>query len=182
MTITRIRQEHKWGCQVAVAAMILGVTYSTALGYYPNHPDDSEGFPTYTLETILCENGYAIARKFKVRTGFRNEERPVWPPEPFSDIHWCQVQTIQGAHAVIMLKDGTVIDPACDKRTSLLDPDYISVSSVAAVVRLHQHPSSEGALTALRELRRSVEDKGLARDPTIKTEFDRATVVLGRGY
>ena len=82
------------------------------------------------------EQGYAWARKCKVRTGFNNEPRKVWPPLPFGKLHWCQVTTKSGgAHAVIMLEDGTVLDPWTDTRTSLNHPDYTEVAFVAAITK-----------------------------------------------
>jgi hypothetical protein len=130
----RVEQEHRYGCQVAVLAMIMGITYKEALVYYKMDPDECLGFSSQSLDTILADNGYAIARKY--RYTLNNKQRESWPVEPFADLHWCQVQTGVGAHAVIMLADGLVLDPWSAERTSLKHPDYQNIHFVTGVYKV----------------------------------------------
>ena len=130
----RVEQEHQSGCMVAVLAMIMDITYQEALEYFPAHPDETGGYSSFTLEVILAEQGYAVARQHRHRTGF-GVNRLFWPPRPFGKLHWCEVMTLAGAHAVVMLESGVVLDPSNINRVSLDHPDYKSVTFVAAVTR-----------------------------------------------
>lgn len=131
----RIQQEHQFGCAIAVTAMILGVEYQSALALFLGHPDIQLGYGCHVTDSILIEHGYALGRKYKTtRPG--NTLREIWPVEPWGKVHWCEVMTQAGAHAIIMLEDGTVLDPHTPDRTRLDHPDYLSVNFVAAVVKI----------------------------------------------
>lgn len=132
-----VQQQHQYGCMAAVCAMLLGTDYLTAAGMMTNgDPDRFEHSATsyFLLESILVNHGYAVARKYKV-TQPGNQQRETWPVEPWSDVHWCEVMAGASsgyAHAVVLLRDGSVIDPmhAFPRRLS----DYEAVNFIAAVV------------------------------------------------
>ena len=61
--------------------------------------------------------------------------RVPWPPEPFGDVHLCEVTVQQDSpvnHFVVMLQNGRVLDPLTPERKRL--SDYHRVLSVAAVI------------------------------------------------
>jgi len=127
-----VRQQHPFGCQIATCAMILGLSYEQASEMYPKMTND--GYGPHVLDDILANRGFATARKFRF-SAEKHRPRDPWPPEPFGDLHWCQVITPGGGHAVLMLLDGTVLDPATDEPRRLTD--YVEVNSVAAITRIH---------------------------------------------
>lgn len=128
-----VGQEHTHGCQVAVCAMLLGITYAEAATLYPRPPDNERGFIDLYLDNILVEHGYAIARKWRHNAAAGGDRTP-WPPAPWADVHWCDVVLPAGGHAIVMLGDGTVLDPATPQPRRLTD--YEKVTMVAAIVPL----------------------------------------------
>lgn len=144
MLTTYVKQEHMKGCMVATMAMILGKSYQETLALFPCSPDDNNGFSSFVGDTLLVEEGYAVARKYKTRTGYNNQKRAIWPPEPWCDIHWCEVMTAAGGHAIVMLGDGIIMDPWDPSRKSLRDPAYQQVNFVAGVVKLPSKDSDHG--------------------------------------
>jgi hypothetical protein len=111
--------------------MILGLSYSEAASLYPKMT--GAGYGPHVLDDILANRGFAVARKFRF-SAEAHKQRDPWPPAPFGKIHWCQVINEFGGHAVLMLEDGSVLDPAYDEPRCL--SDYREVNSVAAIVRL----------------------------------------------
>ncbi len=133
MNITWVRQEHPTGCMVAATAMIAGVSYTTVAEWITRFHGDN-CITQHDADEYLCEHGFAVARKYRTVNGV---ERNVWPPEPFGTVHLCLV-TCHGAngrgHAVVMLHDGTVLDPLSPEPRRL--SDYAGVSNVAVITRL----------------------------------------------
>jgi len=74
----------------------------------------------------------AVARRFH-HDPVTARERPRWPPEPFAPVHWALVEVAAGGHAVVMLDDGSVLDPWDRSRTTLRHPAYLKVHSVTGV-------------------------------------------------
>lgn len=128
-----VRQQDPLGCQIATCAMILGLSYADAAALYPKM--NGNGYGPHVLDDILANRGIAVARKFRF-SAERHQQRDPWPPPPFGQLHWCQVINEFGGHAVLMLEDGTVLDPATDEPRRL--SDYIDVNSVAALVPIKQ--------------------------------------------
>lgn len=129
-----VKQEHANGCVVAALAMVTGKTYrevheflSACLG---------RDFETVGAcwhgdgDMYLIENGYALQTKYRYL--WANQQRARWPVEPSADVHICSVRTSQ-SHAVVMLRDGTVLDPLTPdlKRLS----DYSAVDSITAIYK-----------------------------------------------
>lgn len=115
---------------VATCAMLLGISYDEALALFPVDPDANHGFCDLFLENILVELGYAIGRKYQFNIAVGDLRDP-WPPKPWAAIHWCQVRSDTGHHAVVMIGDGSVLDPACEFPRRL--SDYLEVNFVASV-------------------------------------------------
>lgn len=137
-----VPQEHPYGCQIAVAAMLLGVDYSQALAAYDfSDPDyyKARGLTRTWLEMMLADRGFAIRVLWRSR-GIRTDRaapkkyREPWPPAPFTNLHWCEVEPSPGAlgHCVLMLRDGSVLDPAAGPAPRSL-ADYHAVLSVTGV-------------------------------------------------
>jgi hypothetical protein len=131
-----VRQKQKYGCTAAVLAMVLGTTYEEAAAKLATDPAlfDESGSGYHVLESQLVQHGFAISRKWRVyQPG--NQKRDQWPCEPFADLHWCEVIADGGfGHAVLLLRDGTVLDPMSDEPKRLTD--YSEVNFVAALVPL----------------------------------------------
>jgi hypothetical protein len=124
--------------------MILGCTYAEAAAKLAIDPSmfDNQGNGYHVMESQLVNHGYAISRKWRVfQPG--NQPRLPWPCEPFADLHWCEVIAgPRGAHAVIMLRDGTVLDPMSDEPKTLAD--YSEVNFIAAVLPVSPIAASQG--------------------------------------
>lgn len=142
MEVRWVRQEEPHGCGLAALAMLTGQTYAAtradfvaclrleaevADGLFERH-----GHSFFEWDMYLTERGYAVARKF---LWLRKWKRAPWPCEPFGRVHLCEVQhSLQHCgHMVVMLADGTVLDPATAEPKRLAD--YWRVNSVAAVVK-----------------------------------------------
>jgi hypothetical protein len=134
--VAHVSQEQPFGCTAACLAMILGCSYAEAARKLASDPSifDTQDFVYHVMESQLVEHGYAISRKWRVfQPG--NQKREPWPPVPFAEMHWCEVIAgPRGGHAVILLRDGTVLDPMTPIRRRL--SDYSEVNFVAAVVLL----------------------------------------------
>lgn len=111
--------------------MVTGQSYDDVRAFFPD--DLSErGLSQHHMEHYLVEHGWCWSRKTLYEPS-TNQEREAWPPEPFGEVHICEVVT-SSSHAVVMLADGTVLDPLTDEPKRLTD--YSKVYYVAAVRRL----------------------------------------------
>lgn len=137
------KQEQAYGCGVAALAMLTGQTYRQVAEDFARplengsvHDFAKRGLSLQTVDRYLAERGYAVCRLFlRDLFGLRTE----WPPQPFADVHLCEVKVLQEArnnHLVIMRRDGSVLDPIGPGRRHL--KYYYQVFSVAAVVRLRR--------------------------------------------
>lgn len=130
-----VLQKHAKGCLVATAAMVLGTTYDEALKEFGGRVPEMEGFDFGEFEQVIGEHGWAVCRRWH-HMRVVGRDREVWPPEPWADLHQCEVETT-GNHSVLLLRDGRVLDPLTlePKRLS----DYKRVFSVAALMRLSDY-------------------------------------------
>jgi hypothetical protein len=110
--IERIAQKQKCGCTVAAVAMVTGKSYEE-VARASTRDFDNDGVQLEDWLEYLFENGFTFHRLYRV-THLQgvNKERSVWPPEPFAPIHLCSVVSPIAAHAVVMLANGDVLDPA----------------------------------------------------------------------
>ncbi len=135
--IERVRQEDTNGCGIACLAMITGKTYLEVrdeLVYY-----DGSGLANHIIDEYLADHGYAVARKFEAshwqQKKYGRTTREQWPVEPFADVHLCQVETWSDTnHFVVMLRDGTILDPYNEHIHSL--DAYKDVWNIAGIVKV----------------------------------------------
>lgn len=134
MTPVRIQQKQNCGCTVAAVAMAVGKSYEEVAAI-STRDFDNDGVQLEDWLDYLFENGFAFHRVYRV-THLQgvNRERGTWPPAPFAPIHLCSVVVPQGSHAVVMLDDGTVLDPNSETRTRL--SDYQAVHFVLGLYRI----------------------------------------------
>jgi hypothetical protein len=132
-----VAQPNGYGCAIACVAMIVGKTYDEMEAWLL-----AQGLARSRMESglydmlwleALARHGFAWEQRYQADP-FHNEcDRPMWPPDPFAPIHVCSTSVAGGHHAVVMLGDGSVLDPFKRERTSLRHPDYLNVSQVAGV-------------------------------------------------
>jgi hypothetical protein len=83
----------------------------------------------------LRDMGFAYQKRYRspYTTAYGQPLHEPWPCQPWADLHLCSVITSQ-PHAVVMLGDGTVLDPAYPDRRSL--SEYQKVEGVIAIYRV----------------------------------------------
>lgn len=138
--IAWVKQEEAHGCGIAALAMITGQSYSAVRDWFvrhmPGHDFAASGISYYPIDDFLVEHGFAVARR---NAGFCNKLRETdWPPAPWAEVHLCQVSNPGGAHYVVMLADGTVLDPLNESQRQLSDWGPGKVNHVAAVYRVRE--------------------------------------------
>jgi hypothetical protein len=129
------------GCWVAAMAMLTGKTYAEVKAETGSAWKD--GGHDWKTDQYLGQNGYAVARyyhhdQFKQtepnEDGARfNIKREEWPMKSFAPVHMCVVRT-SISHCVVMLPDGTVLDPATPELRTLTD--YAEVIAMVGVWRV----------------------------------------------
>jgi hypothetical protein len=132
-----VPQEDSRGCCVACIAMVTGKTYQEVKAWFEMDFND-RGTSQHGIEEYLVEHGYTWARKTLYR--HNNQQRTPWPPEPFADVHICEVAGTS-SHAVVLLRDGTVLDPLTPEPKRLTD--YEKVYYVAAITRLDKEAQNQ---------------------------------------
>lgn len=156
---TLIWQEHANGCVVASLAMVMGRTYrEIAEDLCPKvgkwvyaEGKDAVWQQGISLEQdgiclgndgfgYLVENGYALQTKYRYIYG--NSLRDKWPLEPWADVHIALVETNQN-HAVVLLRDGVVLDPFYGATTLAR---YTQVDSITAVWPVNGRAAARKAL------------------------------------
>jgi ABC-type bacteriocin/lantibiotic exporter with double-glycine peptidase domain len=131
-----VKQEDTLGCGIACLAMILQVSYAEAKEMFSIF--NGLGVKTTQMEEFLASYGFAIARINK-RTdlkSYRPKKRPAWPIKPFAGIHYCLVKALKDSkvdHFVVMLNDGTVLDPDHEDPKTL--NAYFDVHYIVGVTR-----------------------------------------------
>lgn len=140
--IRHVRQEHTYGCVLAALAMLSGRTYAEVLAEYP-WVVEKEGCDLDTVSfDFLWRHGFAWQQVYPSRPEINRDPsgpmserrarygRTPWPPQPWAPAHLCQVKTSM-THAVVLLPDGSVLDPLDPAPRSLLD--YEAVHNVRGV-------------------------------------------------
>jgi hypothetical protein len=136
MDIRWVRQEDPNGCWVASMAMVTGKTYAEVKAETGHMAE--RGGHCWATDQYLAQNGFALARYWQhdqfhghaENGAWFNNKRDPWPLPPFAPVHICQVRTSMG-HVVVMLADGTVLDPATPQQKRL--SDYAVVDKIAGV-------------------------------------------------
>lgn len=133
-----VQQEDPMGCWVAAMAMVTGKTYAEVKAETGRMA--ANGGHCWATDQYLAQNGFTIQRywrhdQFKGRVvgeAWHNDKRDPWPLAPFAPLHVCMVQTSTG-HMVVMLADGTVLDPATPEPKRL--SDYTEVHKIVGIWR-----------------------------------------------
>lgn len=112
--------------------MLTGISYDDVLRDFSGDRV-TEGLSDFTYDVWLNQRGYALRRFYRHYSPL-HADRAQWPLEPFADAHLCQVSYPTGGHAVVLLRDGTVLDPARESPSRL--SDYDDVSNMAGVYRV----------------------------------------------
>lgn len=116
--------------------MITGLSYRTVAAAFEGRDFRTRGGCVMDWDAYLQEHGYAVSRLLHFDRVRERERGGVWPPVPWTAVHLCEV-VVPGArigHMVVMLGDGTVLDPLCPEPMRL--SAYDTVHSVAAVVKV----------------------------------------------
>jgi hypothetical protein len=126
-----VRQEDDKGCAIASTAMLTGQTYRQVRRAFANCFDD-EGVADHAVEEYLVRRGFALQR-LRPYSLLRGRHCKL---KPFADLHFCVVAsaTNEVPHMVVMLADGTVLDPLTPTRKRL--SDYDIVIYIAAVIQV----------------------------------------------
>lgn len=138
--ITYVAQPNGYGCAIACVAMIVGKTYDEMEAWFVEQGLNRERMEKGIYDVLYFEaldrHGFSYVNRY-VGCPFLNtrEPRPGWPPSPFSPIHICCADVAAGSHAVVMLADGSVLDPYKRERTSLVHPDYQKITRVVGIWR-----------------------------------------------
>lgn len=127
-------------CGVAALAMLTGKSYEAIAAYFRNPDFSVKGLYLVGIDDYLADHGFAVARKKRYLGFFHDDKAPPrepWPPEPFAEMHLCEVKVNEKSpvyHFVVMLRDGSCLDPLTPERKRL--SDYHQVLNVAGVFRV----------------------------------------------
>lgn len=144
-----VPQQHARGCGPACLAMVTGHDYADVCAWFKGIDFAKDGVHPYGIDAYLVEHGYATARKGLYFAYIGSPKREPWPPGPFAEAHICEVRVYESApinHFVVMLSDGTILDPLTSEDRSL--SDYHEVHHVLGVYRV-----ANTAATDIREER-----------------------------
>lgn len=107
--VKAVQQQDRFGCVVACLATILGRSYEDVRSEIG---DPGRGLTDGTWSEFLANQGYAVQHLYRVDQ-LTQAKRSVWPAAPWAPVHLCLVDAGgPGGHLVVMLPDGTVLDPA----------------------------------------------------------------------
>lgn len=136
--VAYVAQPNGYGCAIACVAMIAGMTYEEAEAWFAARGMErvrlQHGAHSGVWLEALDQLGFMYVQRYKY-DAIRNGERDTWPPTPFAPVHICSARVVAGQHAVVMLGDGSVLDPYKRERVSLWHGDYLSVDNVVGVWR-----------------------------------------------
>lgn len=165
MNIGLIRQKDPYGCALACLAMVTGKAYEEVRAAFVGHDFGvstrelrTGGISYVAVDGYLSDHGYAVRRLARYDPVL-NLHRDPWPVEPFAPVHVCEVITSMG-HSVVMLADGTVLDPNREEPGRL--SDYAAVNYVAGVypAGVKGVVDAEGFHAVLEELKGLSEGRG----------------------
>jgi hypothetical protein len=137
MNTTPIRQCNSYDCGIACLSIITGNDYDQIIDWFRPVDFGKNGISHHGMDAYLVEHGYSIGRKFKYFGVFEKPPREKWPCEPFAEIHLCEVKVYENApinHFVVMLRDGTVLDPLSDETKSL--KYYHKIHNIAGIYKI----------------------------------------------
>ena len=115
-SIRHVRQEDPNGCIVACLAMIDGKSYAELRPFYPSVTEKHGGLTLYDFSNYFTRAGFAF-QLIHAYDRIVSGEHAGWPFAPWADAHLCGVDGGRGgahSHGVVLLRDGTVLDPSHD--------------------------------------------------------------------
>lgn len=136
-----VLQKDEWGCVFATLAMLTGREYDEIKAEVRERfPADSKAGAEHGINYMdawewLSEAGYFWQQRYMYH--YRSIPREDWPPAPWCELHYCEVvvtPTSPSSHAVVMLADGSVLDPLTTEPRRLTD--YHKTNLVLGLVRL----------------------------------------------
>lgn len=124
-----VRQEDAEGCAIATLAMLLDRGYADVKAEIEAGPEHgsskdwtSSGVTYYTVEWVLARAGAFVQRRYPVWG---------WTMEPFAPQHYANVKQPSGrSHFVVVLADGSVLDPLREGVYSLDDWEIQNLTGV----------------------------------------------------
>jgi len=153
--IAWVGQEHAMDCGAAVIAMLterpiteVRAQIDAELGHGRSTTDwNGAGITEVTIDRYLWDAGYFMQerRQGQYAPDTLNEHVVIggppieggWPPPPWADLHYAKVKQPSGNyHFVVMLRDGTVLDPMTREPRRLTD--FASVNLVVGLVRTEE--------------------------------------------
>jgi hypothetical protein len=120
MTIERVEQRHRYGCTAAAVAMVLGKPYDE-VQRCSRVDFNKNGYDLEAWFDYLFQEGFVYHRMNRFVRLQGGIPRAIWPPLPFAPVHICIVTGVEGGHAVVMLADGSVLDPSREGPLTLSD-------------------------------------------------------------
>lgn len=131
------------GCGFAALAMLTGRTYAEVRDYFPEFIH-RQGCSTASIDPYLGEAGCAIGRIYGTTAEYTDEgwvsrPKPDWPIAPPAQVNLCHVKVYarsQVHHWVVLLGDGTVLDPETPEPRRLAD--YHEVLSIGPILRFRE--------------------------------------------
>jgi hypothetical protein len=121
-----IASEERRGCGIACCAMLTGQSYIQTRSWFGDRTGEG-GICYWEIDNFLGRHGYAVIRKMQSDIHMDH-----WPQKPFAKSHYCVVYLVDGSsHFVVMLEDGTVLDPDDSKPKHL--SAWSSIESVTGV-------------------------------------------------
>ncbi|MGH9884847.1 MAG: hypothetical protein ACREBE_04935 [bacterium] len=115
LSLRLVYQRHKADCVVAALATAMGRTYDDVRHRIDlSHDFTVEGT---SLEGVACSVldhfGFAWQLRYRTTARLNYAERDPWPCAPWADAHICEVTNLPNCtrHAVVLLRDGRVLDP-----------------------------------------------------------------------
>ncbi len=130
-TVHWVGQEDASGCVAACIAMVCGKSYAEVKAELGSRNLHNDGLPYTLCDLLLAYAGFSVQRIY-------GREGSAWPPQPWAPIH---LLAARGGveHLVVMLADGTILDPADPAPRSVDDylsggkDGYFGVSWVAGI-------------------------------------------------
>lgn len=118
--------------------MVVGCSYAEMREWMGG--DFDRGMTHYEWFEALARLGFAVQFIFQREQKLGNAERQQWPLAPWAPAHIVQV----GNHYVVLLLDGTVLDPAlpAELRRPLSDYEPKRIYSMAGIFPVSASPIS----------------------------------------
>jgi hypothetical protein len=132
-----VQQRDRFGCALACLATVLGRTYEDVRDEIG---DPGRGLTDGAWCEFLAAQGYAVQHLYRVHQ-LTQAKRDVWPAAPWAPVLLCLVDAGgPGGHLVVMLYDGTVLDPAGSGEPVTLAA-YASVMAMTGLFYVSRSPA-----------------------------------------